>query len=226
MTAASQAGDLIGQAAVLHRLGKFRADQQMAAEAFDDFQRSQELFESVGHRHGTGVAAVYVAMAHRFLGRNDEALAHYNLALDLLTETGNVGGQAHVLRSIGQIHLSRADPTRADEYFEKSLTLCRAHGPLRRIEAQTRFWLGNLRLKQNQVDDALALFNQVFDVCRELGDQTGVGQALRGLSQCHLARNNVEEARATLLQALEIAEQPRATLLVTAIRRDLEALGR
>ena len=226
MAAASHADDVIGQAAVLHQLGKLRADQQIPAEAFDIFQRSQHLFESVGHRHGTGVAAFYVAMAHRFLGRSDEALVSYHSALGLLIETDDVGGQAHALRGIGQIHLSSADFTTADEYFQRSLDVCRSQGPLRRTEAQTRFWLGNLRLKQNRVDEALAMFTQVFDDCRELGDLTGVGQALRGLSQCHLAVSKVEHARATLLQALEIAEQPRATLLVTAIRRDLDALDR
>jgi hypothetical protein len=106
--------------------------------------------------------------------------------------------------------------------LEGKHTRCGASGQIHLSRAE----LGNLRLKQDRVNDALAMFTQVFDDCRELGDLTGVGQALRGLSQCHLALNKVEHARATLLQALEIAEQPRATLLVTAIRRNLDALDR
>ncbi|GAA1026218.1 BTAD domain-containing putative transcriptional regulator [Virgisporangium ochraceum] len=224
MSVASRANDVLGQASLLHQLGKLHADRQMPAEALRLFERSFALFKSIGHRHGTGVATAYVAMAHRFLSHHDEALDSYIAALDLLTESGDVGGQAHVLRGIGQIHLSRSDLAAADSYFQQSLELCRTHGPIRRVESQTRFWLGNLRVKQGRLEHAREQFTKVLVDCRDLGDITGVGQALRGLSQCHLALNEPELARATLLQALELAEQPRATLLLDSIRRDLERL--
>ncbi|GAA0903155.1 AfsR/SARP family transcriptional regulator [Virgisporangium aurantiacum] len=225
MSEAGATGDVVGQAAVLLALGKLRADQFLADEALGCFERSLSLFESAEHQHGIGVSMAYVAMAHRFLGRNDEALEYCERALTRLTDLEEPGGRAHLLRSIGQIHLAKADFAIADDYFEGALGLCAEFGPFRRIEAQTQFWQGNLRLKQDRVDEAQALFTRVFDACREIGDVTGMCQALRGLSRCLVVRNSPERAREILLQALELAEQPRSTMLSRSIRQDLDSLG-
>jgi tetratricopeptide (TPR) repeat protein len=224
-SAATAADDLVAQAAIAYAFGKLYADEQRPGEALECFQRSLGLFRTVDHRPGIGISMIYLAMANRFLGRDDNALECGFSALGFLTDVDHPAPRAHALRGIGQIYLHNAEYAAADNHFERALQLCQTFGPFRRIQAQTQFWQGSLRVRQGRIDEARTMFTQVFAACRELGDLTGTCQALRGLSQCEAAVGDVESARATLRHALDLAEQPRPTLTSSALRQDLERLN-
>lgn len=221
--AAEQAGDLRGQAAVLHRRGMLHADKALYDGAAADFERSLRLFEQAGDVHGRGIARAYLAMVDRFVGRPDQAMPRYERALEELREAGDAGTEAHVLRSVGQIHLDHGRLGRARAGFEAALAIYTELNAQRGL-AQTRYWLGNLELREERYAEAREVFTKTLLSVRTIGDRAGEALALHGLGVSSLRQGLLEEAEAALTGATEITRRIKSLLNEARVRTALGEL--
>ncbi|GHJ50618.1 SARP family transcriptional regulator [Catellatospora sp. TT07R-123] len=223
LAAAQAAGDVRGQAAILHRLGGVCTDRGEHDRAWQLYRQAADMFEQIADRYGLANATALVAMIDRFRGDRATALDRYGQALPVLREAGDHGGVAWVLRNIGQTHLDLGSDDAAEECFQQALVIYQNTGS-RQGYAQVLFWQSMLRLRQSRIEEAEAGFQQALATCRALGDRPGEAQSLRGLGICHQQRGDIERARATLSEALRLVRQPRPTLLEGFIRRTLAEL--
>lgn len=223
-SAATQAGDDLGRAAVLHRMGTLSADHLAHEQARSQFEAARELFERLGEQYGQAIVTAHIAVLDRFTGRQMEALAGLYEALPGLRDAGDRIGEAFMLRNIGQVHMECGDHAHADDYFARALDMAR-HSGSRRTEAQVYLWQGMLRQKQGRFEDAEQLLNRVLAVTHALGDQGGQAQALRGLGLCYKAQGRIAAAYAVLSQALPLVSQPRPTRIEAMVREELAHLA-
>lgn len=227
--AAERTDDIRGMAAVLHRRGMLHADKAHYDLATADFKRSLELFRTADDVHGTGIARAYLAMIDRFVGRSDQAMARYERALAELRAAGDAGTEAHVLRSIAQIHLDNDELRLARDNFEAAVAIYEPLNAQRGL-AQTLYWLGNLELREKRYDRAGDAFTRALTRVRTIGDRVGEALALQGLGVASLRQGLMEQAEDSLNQAVEITGSVKSKLnearARTALGEFYQAAGR
>ena len=220
---AAAVGDTLGEAVLLCRIGTLASDRNDVRQALSHFSRSAEMFQQARSWHGLALAKVHMALAYRSLDQTEHALSCLEEAVPALRECGDKGGEAFALRNLAQISIAAADYTAADAYLATALT-CARQGESRRREAQVLYYQGMLRLSQDQSHDAERLFLDVLTLTTQLGDKAGQIQAHRGLSFCHERVGDRIRAEAALNTALNLAHQPKPTLMETMVQDDLAAL--
>jgi DNA-binding SARP family transcriptional activator len=218
---AQRAGDAQGMGAMLFRLGILGSDRQELDWAEEKFRLSVTEFEQTGDRRAAAAVSAYLAMIDRFRGRTDAALRRYEAALADLSSFADLGGEAFVLRGMGQSYMDIGDYPTAEHYLGRSLTVFDKMGGSSVGRAQVLFWRGMLRLKQERTHEARSLFEEVLDLTRASSDRYGQAQSLRGIGLCYQSEGYPEKAREALSQALRIVSQPRPTLVEAHVRKTL-----
>jgi predicted ATPase/transcriptional regulator with XRE-family HTH domain len=199
-----QTGDGAAIAAALSSLGR-------AAWLLGDSQRAQAFYEEALTLHraagdGAGVARVLnglglVAMTLR----NLDAAKHFlteGLALD--EELGNHKEIARSLFNLGMVYIRMENEvTRAQAYFDASITRCRQVG-YARFEAYARNNLAMLALHRGDAQQALRLAQESLHLCRTVEDWLGTCYALINVGHSALDLGDLDQARRALRDCAEL----------------------
>jgi DNA-binding SARP family transcriptional activator len=223
MTAARQAGDLRGQAAMQYRMGSVRADSTEFDTAWRDYQDAARIFGQLDDRHGQACANAFTAMIERLRGENDTAEQRYHRTLPILRDSGDRGAQAWVERCLGQICAGRGAVAAASEHYERAMQIYRATGG-RQGQAQTLFWHAMLHVQQSRYDEALAGFEEALNISRRLLDPGGEAQCLRGLGLYYQHTGEPDKADATLTEALRLVHQPHPTWMEVQVQETIASV--
>jgi tetratricopeptide (TPR) repeat protein len=180
-------------------------------EALDRIDQAVHMARQMGDRARMGEAMSIRGWAQFELGRLDEAEAAFDEALPALREVGDRQQGAVALRRYAALLIERGRCVEAEHALVEALNDLAASGA--KIErAVTRLQLGQLRLDQDDVDDALrqldATHAEVEDRWPWLEQQAAM---LRGVA---LARGGrLDEARAVLESLKGAALDPREAAL-------------
>jgi DNA-binding SARP family transcriptional activator len=130
------------------------------------------------------------------VGRYEPALTALREAFDVAQDERR---RAYVLSMVGRVHLLRGEPDAAAE-LDESLSRASAAGWMSFLP-----WPQALRaeadLRHGDVDGAAARFEHAFALGCQIGDPCWEGLAARGLGLVHAARDDVDAAVTTLLDA-------------------------
>ncbi|MEU4832226.1 BTAD domain-containing putative transcriptional regulator [Streptosporangium sp. NPDC023615] len=204
LSAARQAGDRRGQAAMLYSIGSLYIAEQRFGDARRDFESAAELFGEAGDDLGVALVIRNIAFLDRMSGRLDDAVERYERALGIFRGTGDQVASAYVLHSMAQIRLDCEDLEEARRLLAEALNLSRVGGS-RRVEAQVLHRLGETYLRLEEFASAAEVFEQTLTTVRNIGDPTGEAYALHGLGVTRLRQGDFQGAEVTLHQALEVA---------------------
>jgi DNA-binding SARP family transcriptional activator/Tfp pilus assembly protein PilF len=220
--AASDHGDLRGQAAMLFCKSHIAVDQTRYADGDRSYRDAAAMFEQIGDDHGLALTLAW----HGNLMRQQtgaEATASLERVLEL--DAADPPSRAIAWRAIGQIRMDAGDLDGAQHAMETGLRIA-ITSDVKTSEAQVRFWYGMLRLKQHRIDEAERSFELALALCQVIGDRTGYALCLNGLGLAQLAAGERIRAKATLGTALRLVTQPWPTHLEAFVRRTLKsALG-
>ncbi|MGN9911259.1 TIR domain-containing protein [Phytohabitans sp. LJ34] len=133
-----ETGDPHRQARTLNTLGLARTDRS----AVGLHRQALALYRETGDRHGEGGTLLYLGYAYRDQYRRDEALKHFQLALDAFREAGDPHSVAHALVNIGFARLGTAQ-TEAVAALEQAADLYRESGDWA-SEANVLTYLGQI----------------------------------------------------------------------------------
>jgi DNA-binding SARP family transcriptional activator len=130
------------------------------------------------------------------VGRYGPALAALHEAFDVAQDERR---RAYLLSMVGRVHLLRGEPDAA-AVLDESISRASAAGWMSFLP-----WPQALRaeadLQQRDVDGAAARFEHAFALGCQIGDPCWEGLAARGLGLVHAARDDVDAAVTTLLDA-------------------------
>jgi CHAT domain-containing protein/Flp pilus assembly protein TadD len=102
----------------------------------------------------------------------DDAFKHWEQALKLYQQLGDLKMKGETLRHLGRVYYTRNENAKAFEYFKQSLTIAR-EVKNRATEGRTLNNLGLIYEAQKQRDEALESYTQSMTIAREVNDKFG-----------------------------------------------------
>ncbi|MEJ2303503.1 MAG: tetratricopeptide repeat protein, partial [Anaerolineales bacterium] len=112
---------------------------------------------------------------------------------------------AHLLNIAAAIAYKKSDYITSKAYWERCLETARSGGPEgRALEAQALMGLANTATEIGDYESPVPLFTKAHDICELLGDQEGMGEALRNLGWAYMRPGDLEMAAPALQTALSI----------------------
>ncbi len=145
-------------------------------------------------------------VALRALGRYDESLASYAIALKNAKELGRRLDRARILDNVGSVHHARAD-------YDKALAVWREAANIKRELKDRRglsLTVGNLGLlltDRGRLDEALVRLVEARDLARETGDVRGVARHTLNIGNVRLGRHDYIRALADFQTALALHQK-------------------
>ncbi|WP_033260829.1 AfsR/SARP family transcriptional regulator [Amycolatopsis vancoresmycina] len=182
-------GDRRGQAAAAAQLGSLAEDVGDVRRAVESFEVSMLLAQDCDDGRWHDQAAKRYADVLRRHGGHDRAA-------DLLTgalRTRERHWEAHVLRSLGDLHTDAGELADGQRFLTRSLTLFEQIGH-RHAAAYTHRSLAEARRRAGDPAGARRHLLAAMGVFRELRDRRGAGYALLSLGRTQAADGAVAEA--------------------------------
>ncbi|MBW4684427.1 MAG: tetratricopeptide repeat protein [Komarekiella atlantica HA4396-MV6] len=146
-----------------------------------------------------------IARAEEVLGFVQEAVAHYQQALDLCPEE-ELTRKAATLNNMAQVFANQGDIVRAIALWEQSLEIFEQIGDVK-LKATT---LNNMALvfaQQGDIPKAIALWEQSLEISEQIGDVKGKATTLNNMALVFAQQGDIPKAIALYEQSLEIFEQ-------------------
>lgn len=176
---------------------------------------SREGYLGIADEEGVAKATNALGVISFRVGEFDEALDHYERALELATELDNEGIRATVEVNIARVHLEHGDVDRARDGLDRALVRAVAAGD-RIIEAEALSQLGRVVARAHDGSDpdgqAEELHYQSIELCEEIGHPSGVIAALESLVELLLLAGRTDEAEEHVRRAVSIARETEAQI--------------
>jgi tetratricopeptide (TPR) repeat protein len=180
LAAATDTGDLRGQA-ILHRnLGELHTIQDRYPEAAACFERAVTGFAALGEPSGEAAALSGLGLLHRLTGRHEESLASFGRSLELSRQVGNARGVVYAHSGIGTVYLERGWLAVAETHLRDALTLAHQVGYPAGVATQLRA-LSLVHCGRGAFTDAEASLREAVALSLFLGDRLGVAHATQWL---------------------------------------------
>lgn len=209
LAAARKAGNVRGQAAMLHDLGAVELRLRRIERAAASFHEALCLYEASEDAHGRALTLRNIAITDRIRGDLESAMRRLEDARETFRTVGDRSSEAHALNNMAQIALDRGRLDSAVQLAQESVRISQSIGAGgERGLAQGSHRLARAYLAQGRLELAEATFLEVVRIVKEKSDLVGLAYALLGLGETKLAADaSPEQADAVLNEALEISRR-------------------
>ena len=143
-------------------------------------------------------------MGHR--SDYDGARDHYERALPLYQQAGDVHGEALCIRGLGDIAQARSDHDGARNRYEKALSLFQQAGEVLG-EAHCIRHLGEIALARSDLDGARDRYEQALPLYQQVGSVLGEANCIKSLGDIALDSSDLDGARDRYERALTLFQQ-------------------
>ncbi len=190
-------------AQALASLGYLLVDTDQLPEAIKRLEEAAELYrESVQNAPNELQAVNTLGIAYKQLGRNEEARACYQYALQIAETSGNLRARAFLLNNMGVLLFDSQLGDAAEAYllYEEALEMFHALDD-RRMIGMTSGNIGNIHMQREQWDEARAWYLQGQTAIVDTGEQWVKGLLALNLGTCDLGSGAYQSAETHLHQA-------------------------
>ncbi|MFO7547137.1 MAG: tetratricopeptide repeat protein [Trueperaceae bacterium] len=191
------AGTLSGLAWVLCLLGEFDASRRMSQEAF-------ELDRDEGSERGMALSLNNMGWAASFQGDYAGALALFQQSLEHRVASHDRRGVGFAKVNLGWVLRLQSRYDEAEAVLREAGAILQALGD-EQIGAWGLTHLGHALQERDGGPEALRVLERSAAAWRAVGNGTGVGLVLVSLGQAQAEQGNPASARASLLEALDVA---------------------
>jgi DNA-binding SARP family transcriptional activator/Tfp pilus assembly protein PilF len=206
LAAASQGGQVEGQAHAWFDLGRAALRLGTYPDALGHLRQALGLFTSLGDRVGQARSHIELGRAFRELGHVGTAMDHARQALELAEGGGHQVVWAGALNNIGYYHAHLGDYEKALARCQQALAMFRELG-CRSSEAQTLDSVGYVYHLLGRHNMAVGCFRRALHLLRELGSRSELATLLTHLGDALGAAGDAGAARAAWQQALDILDE-------------------
>jgi DNA-binding SARP family transcriptional activator len=193
--------DVPGEAEALRELGFVHWHAEDHPEALKRTREALDLHRRIGDVTGEATALHNLAEIHRGLGSPRQAIQWFEQAMRLHWATRNPAGEilslfgwANALRQAGDLIGSK-------ERLEAALKLSELNGQ-RVMHSRVLHALSMQHASQGALDAALDFMRRAIEVDRAIGYAHALGHDLIDISNLHLLKGEVAEARVAMQEAL------------------------
>ena len=203
LDAARQAGDLPGQAHMLHRLASGCAKSGRISESYPLYKDALRLFQAIGdHASQASIHGSLGWLAQR-RQRGDESLSHSLQSLEMYRRAGHRAGQAMALKDVGFAHAMLGNHQQAIRYNESAMAAMREMGE-RRWEGAIWDSLGYAHHQRGDHHQAIACYDRAIALSRDLADRFNEADTLTSLGDVYYSAGDIGAARRAWGNALRI----------------------
>ena len=167
--------------------------EKLLSELSGEEQISRYLFTSIG-------------ILYRNIGLYKKALEHFEKALKIAKETGDIQSEVESLQNIGEAYLYLNNSSRAKEYNEKCLKMAQEIGDKRKEAAAIRE-IGRVYYSQNKYRDAIKQFEEALEIAQKIGSKYLKGASLDNLGMAYNSLGDMKKAIEYYKKALKIAQE-------------------
>lgn len=169
-----------------------------------------------------------VARSHNLLGTIDrlrgrlgEALRHFEEALALYQQIGNLQGQALAQNSLANVYFDQGRWSDADRFYHQAgRTFSQLGNVYNRLLVDNN--LGGIALNQGRFDDALLFYQRALRALEQIGGSLWVTGALNlNLGATHIRRGEIDVAFEHLERSRELFERAKGRDLLPEMHRRL-----
>ncbi len=139
-------------------------------------------------------------------GEVDEAIALYNLSLEIFERIDDVQSKATTLHQLGILYANKGEVDEAIALYNLSLERFERIGNVQG-KAATLHCLAGIYTDKGEIQQAIALYNQSLEIKEEIGDVQAKAATLNCLAGIYANKGEVEQAFALYNQSLEIFER-------------------
>ncbi|MFB7559420.1 AfsR/SARP family transcriptional regulator [Streptomyces brevispora] len=204
--AVRQAGDPLGEAAMLHSLGTLEIVQWDYDSAHERLGLALRLFEEQGEEQGCALVLRNMALCERYRGELDRAAVRGRESLEMFRAAGDRYGEAYVLGLLAQIELERGEAATSLELSAEAIARGRSLGT-GRGEAQSSVRLAEALTWLGEGTRAEEACRRALELVRGTGDRRGEAHALRALGEALWSQNRMAEAETVLREGLSAARE-------------------
>ncbi|HSE19839.1 MAG TPA: CHAT domain-containing protein [Pyrinomonadaceae bacterium] len=214
-------------------IGKAQYILQQYPEALDTLQRTLAVAESNNFPSVAAQCHDYLGRTYAAMNQPEQALQHFETALDSYMHLVNPLEEARLRAIIGQLYQTQGKPDEALQFYQEALRkFDDLKDPIDR--AVTLFAMGQLEMKRGDYKTAESLLRQSIETTEGIRSKSTTRDLTFALSakvydrysqyiQCLLRRNDRQAA----VQAFEISESARARSLAEFLRdTEIDLLAR
>ncbi|MFN6499487.1 MAG: tetratricopeptide repeat protein [Nostoc sp. DedQUE01] len=148
----------------------------------------------------------YFAMLKADKGEVEEAIALYNLSLEITERIGDVQTKAATLHELGILYANKGEVDEAIALYNQSLEIFQRIGNVK-SQADALHNLAIISANKGDVDEAIALCNQSLEIFQRIGNVQGKAATLHELGRIYANKGEVAQAITLYNQSLEIEER-------------------
>lgn len=199
--AAEQAGDLVGQAHSLRRLGVAYSRVGHYQQAIDHVQRALACFRDAGDRVGQAQALGSLGVIAKMQGNLKRAVDDHTRALALTRQSGDRRGEARALSNVANVESSWGRLELATDHHRQAIAIYRELG----LQASLGTILNNLAMTEMRMGEYLAArdhLRQALAILEQLGSPHKQACTLDSLGDLYLRLGDPAQAQVYFQQAL------------------------
>lgn len=182
LAACRQAGDRLGEAAMLRGLGNCLVELDDMDEGLSMLHAAHVLAERAGDPAGAALTRRYIGFTLGLIGRLDEAEAEIRAAVRELRLTGQRSAEAVALTNLGFVLRQRGDGAEAVTVLRAASLIARSCGD-RFAQACSSRGIAGAFLVQGRVQEAQRAARRSVTLFDQIGDLIGTAQSLRVLGE-------------------------------------------
>jgi CHAT domain-containing protein len=179
--------------------------------ALEHYRKSLALSEETGRMGLVANALDKIARAYVGQGDNVQALEYAQRSLTLNERMKNYRQTIWAIMTIGNIHANRGESSKALEYWQRALALSEKGG-YKQEEANALSRISSHHNGEGNYAQGLETAEQAIVIARQIGNQQILLNAVNNTAYSYLSLSQLENARRTSAQAIEIVESLRASV--------------
>ena len=195
-----------GEAQALLNAGMAAAKRKNHTLAGDYYCRSLLIWEILQNEKGMGDAHARLGNTHLYGGKYDEALEHYQVAINIRTNLNDDTGTAELINNIGNIYLLQGNHTLALKSLLKSLKTFELSGNSMRVAGSSSN-IGIIYKEQQNYAEALKMFQNALGIYRQANSPKDISKTLNNIGNVYQEQQNFAGAIEIHNQALQLREQ-------------------
>jgi tetratricopeptide (TPR) repeat protein/CHAT domain-containing protein len=204
-----QASSKLSGAQTLGSIGLVRALQGQNSQALELFQKSLTQFDASGDKVGMARMLSLIGNVQFIQANYQQALDAYQKSLALREAMGDKTNSAHNLTGIGATYLALGNATAAVESYDRSLALLAAAGNQAAI-ANVLTKIAEAHLSTSNYQQALTASQRAVELAKQNESFNVQWYAMLESARAQRLLGRVDEARATLLEAISVVDSLRS----------------
>jgi CHAT domain-containing protein/Flp pilus assembly protein TadD len=205
-------GDREGQAVTLNGIGYSCEQLGDLEKALNAYSKALDLFREAGNADGQAFTVQYVGNIHARLGRNAAAENCYLEGLAASRKVPDTVAEGYALNNLGAVYQAAGETKRALDHYRQAFALCQKTRN-RRGSAYALNNIGYALASVGKFDRALSYHRKALGLIRASGDRQEESLILYDIARAQSRGDKLEEARAGLEEATNIAESLRTNVV-------------